>query len=88
MLVEYGASWFTHEIRIDTTQTCDVGDDSILALDYYREGKGVEYSLKHEDSMEANACIDQESEKRETILWEKNSTTFFRVGTSTWHNTI
>jgi hypothetical protein len=52
MLVEYGASRFIHEVRIDITQTCDVGDDSILALNYYREGKGVECSLEHEDSME------------------------------------
>jgi hypothetical protein len=34
MFVEYGASGFTHEVRIDTTQTGDVGDDFIFALDY------------------------------------------------------
>jgi hypothetical protein len=52
MLVKYGALRFIHEGGIDPTRTCDVKDDFILALDYYWEGIGVEYSSKHEDSME------------------------------------
>jgi len=52
ILVKYGASWFIHEGGINPTQTSDVKDDSIFALDYYWEGTGVEFSLEHEDSME------------------------------------
>jgi hypothetical protein len=52
LFVEYGASRFTHEVGINITQIGDVGNDFILALNYYRKGKENEYSLEHEDSME------------------------------------
>ncbi len=51
VLVEYGGSGFTHEGGINITQIGDVGDDLIFALDYYKEGMGVECSSEHEDSM-------------------------------------
>lgn len=54
MFVKYGTLGFIHEVGLDTTQIGDVGDDFILILDYYQEGKGVEYSLEHEDSMEVH----------------------------------
>lgn len=53
MFVKYGTLGFIHEVGIDTTQIGDVEDDFILTLDY-QEGKGVEYSLEHEDSMEVH----------------------------------
>jgi hypothetical protein len=37
MLVKYGESGFIYEGGIDPTRIGDVGDDSILALDYYEE---------------------------------------------------
>jgi hypothetical protein len=51
VLVEYGGLGFTHEGGINITQIGDVGDDLIFALDYYKEGMGVECSSEHEDSM-------------------------------------
>jgi hypothetical protein len=52
MLVKYGAPRFIYEGRIDPTQIGDARYDSILALDYYKKGMGVEYSSEHEDLME------------------------------------
>ncbi len=51
MLVKYGESGFIYEGGIDPTRIGDVGDDSILALDYYEEWTKVEYSSEHEESM-------------------------------------
>ncbi len=52
MLVEYGAPRFVHEGGIDLTQLGDVKYGSLLALDYYKKGTIVEFSLEHEDPME------------------------------------
>jgi len=52
VLVKYGGLGFSHEGGINITRIGDVKDDFILALDYYQEGTRVEYSSKHEDSME------------------------------------
>jgi hypothetical protein len=73
VLVEYGASGFIHEGGIITTWTFDVGDDSILALDYYREGTGVKYLSKHEDSMQVQILelvrIHAFAKKAKDVKW-------------------
>ncbi len=93
MLVKYGALGFTHEGGINLTQTCDVGDDSIFAFDYYWGGMWVEYFFKTwrfhggTDSR-ASICIGQESEGHEVVLWERNSSILFGVGAYTQHNIV
>jgi hypothetical protein len=52
MLVKYGTPRFVHEGGIDPTQLGDVEYGSLPALDYYKEGMGVEFSSEHEDYME------------------------------------
>jgi hypothetical protein len=71
MLVKYGMLGFIHEGGIDPTQTYDVGDDSIFALDYYRRGMRVEYFLKHEDSMEVQIVelVHALAKKMRDVKW-------------------
>jgi hypothetical protein len=52
MFVKYEALRFACEGGINPIQLGDVEYGSFPAIDYYRKGTKVEYSLEHEDSME------------------------------------
>ncbi len=71
MFIKYGASRFTHEGGINTTQTSDVGYDFILTLDNYQERTGIEYLSEHEDSMEVQIkkLIHASTKKMKDMKW-------------------
>ncbi len=52
MLIKYAALGFIQEGGVDPTQTSDAKDKSILVINFYQDKMKVEYSSKHEDSME------------------------------------
>jgi len=71
MFVEYGVLGFFREVGIDTTWIGDVGDDFILALDYYQEATRVEYSSKHEHYMEVHIVelLHASTKKVRDVKW-------------------
>ncbi len=64
-------SRFSYESGINITRIGDVGDDFILALDYYWEGMGTEYFSKHETSMKVHIeeLIHASTKKARDVKW-------------------
>jgi hypothetical protein len=81
MFIEYGTLGLVGETKINLTQSSDVKYGSLSTFGFYSEKAELEYSSKHEDSMETklSELVHTLTKKVRDVKWaygRKNLTTF------------